>query len=151
MIEGVKVKQLNVLRDERGRLIEILRCDDEIFEKFGHVYYTTAYPGVVKAWHYHKKQTDFFTCLTGMVKLVLYDNRSSSKTYKQLQEFFLGQHNPILVRIPPNVYHGFKCIGREEAIMLNIPTEPFLRENQDEYRIDPYSKEIPNDWGRKAK
>ncbi|MDD5085342.1 MAG: dTDP-4-dehydrorhamnose 3,5-epimerase family protein [Candidatus Omnitrophica bacterium] len=150
MISGVKVKTLKVIPDERGRLMEILRSDDKIFENFGQVYYTTAYPGVVKAWHYHKKQADFFTCISGMVKLVLYDGRPKSKTYKKIQEFFMGVHNPVLVRIPPNVYHGFKCIGKkEEAIMLNIPTRPFSHKNPDEYRIDVHTSSIPYDWGRK--
>ena len=67
MIYGVKTKNLKVIPDERGWLMEILRCDENMFEKFGQVYFTTAYPGVVKAWHLHKKQTDNFTCTNGMV------------------------------------------------------------------------------------
>ena len=58
MIKGVKVKKLKIITDERGRLMEILRCDDKNFKEFGQVYMTTAYPGVVKSWHYHKKQDD---------------------------------------------------------------------------------------------
>ncbi|MFC1493553.1 WxcM-like domain-containing protein, partial [candidate division KSB1 bacterium] len=75
MIEGVRVKDLKVIPDERGRIMETLRSDDEIFIKFGQAYITTAYPGVVKGWHYHKKQIDNFTCIHGMMKLVLYDDR----------------------------------------------------------------------------
>ena len=75
MIKGVKIKELRVIPDERGWLMEILRCDDELFKKFGQVYVTTAYPGVVKAWHLHKKQTDNFTCIHGSMKVVLYDDR----------------------------------------------------------------------------
>ena len=69
LIDGVKIKKLRVNSDERGRLTEILRNDDDIFKKFGQVYFTTAYPGVVKAWHYHKLQEDNFTCLHGMAKI----------------------------------------------------------------------------------
>jgi len=58
MIEGVRLKELKPIPDERGRVMEILRADDELFEKFGQVYMTTAYPGVVKAWHYHKLQIE---------------------------------------------------------------------------------------------
>jgi dTDP-4-dehydrorhamnose 3,5-epimerase len=57
MIDGVKTKKLRVIPDERGWLMEILRNDDEIYNEFGQVYITTAYPEVVKAWHMHKKQT----------------------------------------------------------------------------------------------
>ena len=82
MIDGVKIKTLKAIPDERGRLMEILRRDDEIFEKFGQVYITTANPGVVKAWHFHKKQRDNFTCVHGKMRLALYDARKKSPTYR---------------------------------------------------------------------
>ena len=146
MIEEVKVKKLNPIPDERGWLMEILRCDDEIFEKFGQVYITTAYPGVVKAWHYHKLQTDNFTCIKGMMKVALYDPRKNSKTYGQINEFFIGEKNPLLIKVPPMVYHGFKAIGDETAYFLNIPTLPYNHKEPDEYRLSPDTKEIPYDW-----
>lgn len=149
MIEGVKIKNLRLIPDERGRLMEILRCDDELYEKFGQVYMTSAYPGVVKAWHYHKFQDDNMTCIKGMAKIVLYDNRKNSKTYGEVNEFFVGEHNPILIHIPKEVYHGFKCISESEAIVINIPTEKYNYENPDEYRVDPYKNDIPYDWKRK--
>jgi len=64
-IDGVQITPLRVIPDERGWLMEILRCDDPHFHAFGQVYMTTAYPNVVKAWHYHRKQTDNFTCVSG--------------------------------------------------------------------------------------
>ena len=149
MIDGVKVKRLKVLPDERGRLMEILRCDDAEFEKFGQVYMTTVYPGVVKAWHYHKIQTDNFAVVKGMLKLALYDAREDSPTKGEVAELFLGEHNPILVHVPCGVYHGFKGIGPEEAIVVNCPTEPYNREQPDEYRLDAHADEIPYDWTRK--
>ena len=79
MIEGVSVKKLKVIPDDRGRLMEILREDDPIFRRFGQVYMTTAYPGIIKAWHYHKKQTDSFTCVHGAMRLALYDPRPGSR------------------------------------------------------------------------
>ena len=149
MIDGVKIKKLKVIPDERGRLMELLRSDDSLFTKFGQVYMTTAYPGIVKAWHYHKIQTDNMAAIHGMMKLALYDNRPGSPTYGQVDEFFFGIHNPILVQIPPMVYHGFKCISQEEAIVVNCPTERYNYAEPDEYRIDPHSKEIPYNWERK--
>ena len=143
MIEGVVTKVLKVIPDERGRLMEILRCDDEVFNKFGQVYMTTAYPGVVKAWHYHKVQEDNFAVVSGMMKLVLFDNREASVTRGKINEFFIGAHNPILVKIPRGVYHGFKAIGDTEAVVINIPSEPYNRGEPDEYRIDPSSPDIP--------
>lgn len=149
MINGVKIKKLNPIPDERGRIMEILRSDDDLFIKFGQVYITTAYPGVVKAWHYHKLQSDSFTVIHGMMKLVLYDSRKDSPTKGETNEFFMGEHNPILVQIPPLVYHGFKCISSHEAIMLNCPTEPYNRQQPDEYRLEAHTKEIPYSWERK--
>lgn len=151
MIDGVKIKKLRVIPDERGRLAEILRSDDEIFEKFGQVYFTAAYPGAVKAWHYHKKQDDHFACVKGMIKLVLYDTRETSETKGELNEFFIGEHNPELVKIPKNVYHGFKGVSETEAIVINTPTEPYNREKPDEIRLDAHSDKIPYDWERKDK
>jgi dTDP-4-dehydrorhamnose 3,5-epimerase len=149
MIEGVKIKRLKVIPDERGRLMEMLRSDDEIFVRFGQVYMTTAYPGAVKAWHYHKKQSDHFVVVRGMMKVVLYDGREKSSTFREINEFFMGEHNPILLQIPPFVHHGFKCISEEEAIVINVPTETYDPRNPDEFRIPPHGGEIPYDWDRK--
>lgn len=149
MIDGVKMKKLKIIPDERGRLMEILRTDEEIFIKFGQVYMTTLYPSVVKGWHYHKKQVDNFVCVKGMVKLVLYDSREKSITKGELNEFFIGEHNPILIQIPAYVFHGFKCISETESIVINCPTEAYDYTEPDEFRVDPHSNEIPYQWERK--
>lgn len=149
MIDGVKIKKLRVIPDERGRLMEMLRADDDIFIKFGQTYMTTVYPSVVKGWHYHKKQVDNFVCVKGMIKLVLYDNRDGSPTKGEINEFFLGEHNPILVQIPTYVFHGFKGIYETESMVVNCPTEPYNYEEPDEFRVDPHTKDIPYNWERK--
>ena len=149
MIDGVATKKLRVIPDERGRLMEILRADDQLFSRFGQVYMTTVYPGVVKGWHYHKKQTDHFAVVKGMAKLVLYDNRDDSPTKGDINEFFVGEHNPLLVKIPPLVLHGFKCISEEEAICITVPTEVYNYEQPDEFRIDPHKNDIPYSWDRR--
>lgn len=146
MIEGVKTKKLKVISDERGWLLEILRNDDDIFKKFGQVYITTAYAGVVKAWHYHKKQTDNFTCIKGVMKVVLYDARKDSPTHKEVNEFLIGKKNPMLISVPPGVYHGFKAMGKETAYFLSVPTLPYNYEKPDEYRLPPDTKDVPYKW-----
>ena len=146
MIEGVKLKPLRVIPDERGRLMEILRSDDPDFKKFGQAYMTTNYPGVVKAWHYHKHQIDSVACVKGMVKVALYDNRRDSPTYREVNEFFLGEHNPALLIIPNGVYHGWKCISEGESIVVNLPTELYDYQKPDEYRLPYDTDEIPYDW-----
>jgi dTDP-4-dehydrorhamnose 3,5-epimerase len=149
MIEGVMIKKLRVIPDERGRLMEILRMDDEMFKGFGQVYMTTANPGVVKGWHYHKKQYDNMAVVKGMMKIVLYDGRSDSATYGEVNEVFAGEHNPVLVHIPPFVYHGFKCISTEEAVVVNTPTDVYNYKDPDEFRVHPHDNDIPYEWDRK--
>jgi len=149
MIEGVKTKQLEVIPDERGHLMEILRCDDDLFQNFGQAYLTTTYPGVVKAWHLHRRQTDNIVCVRGMIKLVLFDPREDSPTHGEVVQFYLGTHNPLLVQIPPQIYHGWMCISPEEAFIVNCPTEPYNADDPDEVRLDPHVNSIPYDWSRK--
>lgn len=151
MIEGVQTRHLRCNIDERGRLWEILRADDDLFVRFGQVYVTTAHPGVVKAWHAHRKQTDFFTVIQGAAKFVLHDMRPDSPTRGETAEFFMGRDNLLLITIPPGVYHGFKCVGTEECIALNCPTEPYNASAPDELRLPPDSPEIPYDWSLRLK
>ena len=149
MIDGVVVKKLKVIPDERGYLMEMMRADDEFFQKFGQIYMTVVYPGVVKGWHYHKKQTDHFVCVKGMIKVVLYDGREDSPTHKEVGEFFLGEQNPILLVIPKLVLHGMKGVGTEPGLLINCPTEMYDYKNPDEFRVDPHDNDIPYDWSRK--
>jgi len=146
MIQGVVTKQLRQVADERGWLIEILRNDWEHFKKFGQTYVTAAYPQVVKAWHMHKKQTDNISCVKGMIKLVLYDGRKKSKTKGETNEFTMGEKNPLLVQIPSEVWHGFKTISEEYALVLNVPTELYDYDKPDESRLPPDTDKIPYDW-----
>jgi dTDP-4-dehydrorhamnose 3,5-epimerase len=148
-IHDVRTKQLRVIPDERGWLMEILRADEgEMFAKFGQVYLSATYPGVVKAWHYHRLQVDHFACVAGMVKLVLIDTRDGSPTRGAVNEFYLGSHNPMLVRVPNLVYHGWKCVGTETALVVNVPTEPYNHADPDEYRLEPHGT-LDYDWTRK--
>ncbi|MFO7652009.1 MAG: dTDP-4-dehydrorhamnose 3,5-epimerase family protein [bacterium] len=146
MIQGVQLKALRRIPDERGMVMEILRSDDELFEKFGQVYLSVVYPGVVKGWHSHRIQTDHFAIIRGMAKVVLYDDRAASPTRGEVVELFIGDLNPQLVKIPPGVLHGMKGVGTEPAYMLNIPTEPYNREAPDEIRRAPDDPSVPYDW-----
>jgi dTDP-4-dehydrorhamnose 3,5-epimerase len=124
--------------DDRGFLMEILRCDDEHFIRFGQAYITTCDPQaggpVVKAWHRHRLQHDRFCAIRGKAKVGLYDNREGSPTKGEAQAVILGDGNDFLVQIPPNVWHGFMPLGLEPAWILNLPTEPYNRDDPDEER-----------------
>jgi dTDP-4-dehydrorhamnose 3,5-epimerase len=148
LITGVKKKPLRLIPDERGWLLEVLRADEsDLFSKFGQVYVSATYPGVVKAWHYHKDQIDNFACIAGMVKLVLVDTRPDSPTQGAVNEFFLGTQTPTLVQVPNLVYHGWKCISTDMALVVNVPNEPYRYAAPDEFRLAPHGT-LPYDWGR---
>ena len=148
-IAGMRVKRLHPIPDERGRLVELYSARDELYVGFTHSYVTTAYPGVVKAWHLHRRQVDTMAALVGMVKLVLYDDREGSPSRGQVEELFMGEHQPLLVQIPAGVLHGFKAIGTAEAVVINFPSEPYRPEDPDEVRLPPDDPTIPYDWGRR--
>ncbi len=146
MIDGVMIKELCVRADERGYLMEILRKDDECFERFGQAYVSAAFAGIVKAWHAHRKQTDNMCCVSGNVRLGLYDDRPDSPTCGQTQSIVMGELRPLLVQIPPLVWHGYLPVGGAMAVVLNIPTEVYNYEEPDELRRDPFDPEIPFEW-----
>lgn len=149
LIHGVRVKELTVHCDERGQLFEVLRSDEALFARFGQAYITTCYPCVVKAWHMHRQQIDNLCVIRGRGKLVLFDAREDSSTKGEINEFFPCDERRLLVQIPTGVYHGFKNIGANELLILNIPTQVYNSDQPDEYRIDPRSRDIPYDWSRK--
>ena len=146
MIEGVIVKKLKLIRDDRGFLMEMLRCDDSFFKRFGQVYLSVCNPGVVKGWHYHKVQNDHFVVVSGEGRVVLYDRRPGSKTFGEVNEFVLSTKDPLLVSIPREVLHGIECVGDEPCYLINVPSEPYNYKSPDEFRVDPFSNEVPYRW-----
>jgi dTDP-4-dehydrorhamnose 3,5-epimerase len=149
VIEGVTIKELRLIPDERGWLMEMLRDDDPFYDRFGQCYVSATYPGVVKGWHFHREQTDHVVCVSGMIKLVMYDGRAESPTRGEVQELFLGELRRLLVRVPKGVHHGWKCVSEETAVVVNIPDRHYDRANPDEERLDPHDNDIPYDWARK--
>jgi dTDP-4-dehydrorhamnose 3,5-epimerase len=147
MIEGVLIHPLRQIPDERGKIMHMLRSDDPHFERFGEIYFSVVYPGVVKGWHIHKEMVLNYACVAGMIKLVLYDDRAESPTHGQLQEIFLGEQNYALVRVPSGVWNGFKGIGTDPAIVANCATIP--HDPAEIARMDPFENHIPYDWSLK--
>jgi len=146
MIEGVEIKKLNRHADERGFLMELLRADDPIFTNFGMAYVSMNYPGIVRAWHYHKKQDDYFVVVKGMAKVALYDMREGSPTRGQVDEYYLGENNNIVLHIPVGVAHGYKTVGTEPSFLINFPSEPYDAQEPDEYRLPWDAEQIPYSW-----
>ncbi len=147
MIDGVRVRDLVVHADDRGMLMEMWRSDDPDFERFGQCYVTMVYPGVVKAWHSHVKQTDHFVCVQGMAKVALHDDREGSPTRGETNTFVVGWQRQRLIIIPPQILHGFTAVGDEPALIVNIPTEPYDHDDPDEQRRPWDDPAIGYDWG----
>lgn len=147
MIEGVKINPLKQILDERGKIMHMLRCDDQHFQKFGEIYFSFVHHGVIKAWHKHKKMTLNYAVPYGKIKLVLYDDRKHSSTKDSLMELFLGPDNYQLVTIPPKIWNGFKGVSTKTSIVANCATFPH---DPDEIeRIDPFNNDIPYEWNMK--
>ncbi len=144
MIDGVLIHPLKQIPDERGKIMHMLREDDSHFERFGEIYFSNVYPGVVKAWHYHTEMTLNYAVIYGTIKLVLFDDRETSPTRNELMELFIGEGNYVLVKVPPKVWNGFKGIGTTQAIVANCATIPH---RPDEIlRMDPFKNHIPYNW-----
>ncbi len=144
MIDGVIIKPLRQIPDERGKIMHMLKETDPEFERFGEIYFSVVYPGVIKGWHIHKKMALNYAVIHGMIKLVLYDERESSPTRGKIQEIFIGEDNYCLVKIPPMVWNGFKGVGTQKAIVANCATLP--HDPQEIERLDPLNNHIPYDW-----
>lgn len=144
MIEGVSIHPLKQIPDERGKIMHMLRVDDPHFEEFGEIYFSVIYSGVVKGWHLHKQMTLNYAVISGMIKLVLYDDREESITRGELMELFIGESNYVLVKIPAGVWNGFKGVGTDPAIVANCATIP--HDPEEIVRMDLFDNHIPYSW-----
>lgn len=122
----------------------MLKKTDPEFTAFGEIYFSCIYPGVVKGWHVHKKMDLNYVCVSGMVKIVLYDGRRRSPTYKKLQEVCIGEMDYQLVHIPHGVVNGVMGLGTKLAIVANCATIP--HDPDEIMRLDPAKADIPYDW-----
>jgi dTDP-4-dehydrorhamnose 3,5-epimerase len=143
-IDGVITKKLRQIADERGKIMHMLRNDDEIFDQFGEIYFSQVYPQVIKGWHLHTRMTLNYAVVYGAIKLVLFDDRKDSPTKGVLQEIFLGEADYQLVKIPPLIWNGFKGIGVTPSIVANCASIP--HDPEEIKRLDPFDKSIPYDW-----
>ncbi len=146
-IEGVVIKELRRIPDERGSIYHMLRVDDPIFQNFGEIYFSFIYPGAIKGWHLHEKMILNYAVIQGMIKLVLFDNRPDSITKGNIMELFIGFDNYCLVKIPPKIWNGFKGIGTTVSIVANCSSIP--HDPEEIKRISPVNDLIPYDWMRK--
>lgn len=146
-IHDVIITPLKQICDERGKVMHMLKSSDEHFKKFGEIYFSCVNPGAIKAWHIHEKMTLNYACISGMIKLVLYDDRKDSATNGIVQEIFIGDSNYQLVTIPANIWNGFKGISTKVSIVANCST--IAHDPYEIRRLDPIKNDIPYDWSLK--
>ena len=144
MIKGIKITKLKIISDERGKVMHMMRNDSPVFKNFGEVQFSTIYENKIKAWHLHTESYLNYVCVVGEVKLVLFDDRKDSSTKNQHQEIFLSPDNYFLVTIPPNVWNGFKGLGKKESIIANCLTLP--HNEKEMIRKNPKDKYFGYNW-----
>lgn len=135
MIHGVRVRRLESHSDPRGSLTEVLRSDWPEFAGFGQAMVTVNQPGVIRGWHWHERQADAIVVLRGTVLLPLYDGREGSATRGSLTELVARPGEPwFALFVPPGVWHGYRTLGSEPALILNFPDRPYHADAPDEHR-----------------
>tara|TARA_Y200000002_G_C22583327_1_gene621836 strand:- start:624 stop:1064 length:441 start_codon:yes stop_codon:yes gene_type:complete len=144
MIEGVQIIKKQVISDDRGKILHMLRCDDKNFIKFGEIYFSYVYPKKIKAWHFHKKMTLNYVAVFGEIKIVLFDDRPESKTKGEIQEIFLSNDKHNLVSIPPMVWNGFVSADENTAVLANCSDIP--HDKSEIVRLNFDDPKFPYDW-----
>ncbi|MBN1681131.1 MAG: dTDP-4-dehydrorhamnose 3,5-epimerase family protein [Anaerolineae bacterium] len=148
-IHDVVIKHLVTNCDDRGYFREILRDDDGLMTRFGQTSFTRTYPGVIKAFHWHKHQDDLWYVADGMVRVVLYDQRSDSPTHGETQVIYAGEDNALLILIPQGVAHGYQVLGNKPAMVFYHTTRSYDPSDPDEERIPFDDPTIGFDWSIK--
>lgn len=147
MIQGVILKKLESRFDDRGFLVEVFK--ELNLPAIKQTTYTETYPGVIKAFHWHKKQWDFWFVVKGMAQVVLYDLRKDSPTKGETNVFYLGEKNLVLLVIPPGVAHGYRVLGQGSVGLFYHTSEIYDPKNPDEQRILYADPKIGFDWTTK--
>lgn len=148
-IHDVVVKKLVTHSDDRGYLREILRDDDNLLRRFGQITVTKTYPNVIKAFHWHQHQDDIWYVASGMARVVMYDRRPDSLTYRQTMVVYAGEDNPVSILIPCGIAHGYQVLGNQPVLLFYTVTHSYNAAAPDEFRIPFDDPEIGFDWSIK--
>ena len=144
-INGVELTELRQVQDPRGAVLHMLRSDSLGFTQFGECYFSEVLPGAIKAWKRHLIQTQNIAVPVGRIRIVIFDDRKDSETYKQLQIEELGRPDKYLrIEIPPKLWYGFTCISEFPALLVNCPDIP--HDPLESEKIDTNYSVIPYKW-----
>ena len=144
ILEDVSIKNLNVIENEKGSVLHMLRSDSPYFKAFGEVYFSEVIPDAIKGWKRHTITTQNFVVPVGRIKLVLYDQRPDSKTSDMIYETELGRNNYKIITIPPYIWYGFKGLSNSVSIIANVIDHP--HDPKESESLDLYDGSIPYSW-----
>jgi dTDP-4-dehydrorhamnose 3,5-epimerase len=146
-IEGVHMHEVRHVPRDHGIITEIFRPEwDPTGLPVAQIYQSRLYPGAIGAWSCHMKNVDRLFINQGNVKLVLFDGRENSPTFRRINEYHVGDARPAMMVIPIGVWHGLQNLGAADALMLNFPTRSYNYEDPDHYRLPFDTPEIPYSW-----
>jgi dTDP-4-dehydrorhamnose 3,5-epimerase len=143
-IDGVRVVPLRRIPDQRGVTLHMLRADAPHFERFGEIYFSAIFPGIVKGWRVHSRMTMNLAVPVGSIRLAMYDDREGSPTRGTVMALDIGEANYQLVTVPPGVWNAFKGLGASTTLVANCATEP--HDPAEVTHCDPFTNHIPYDW-----
>lgn len=144
LIDGVQIRPAVTHVHEDGSITEIFNPAWGFHaEPMVYLYQFSVTARRIRGWVVHYLQSDRIFVSQGKVKIVLFDDRPQSPTYKMINEIFLSEHNRALVSYPPHIYHAIENIGDKDALMINFPTRPYDHNNPDKYRLPLVNEKIP--------
>jgi dTDP-4-dehydrorhamnose 3,5-epimerase len=145
-MEGVLFKHRTKHCDDRGFFMEVLREGEGMLDHVAQASVSRSYPGVVKAFHAHEKQSDLWYFPVGNAQVVLHDLRPDSLTYRQTRVYYMGEESPSILRIPPGVAHGYRVLGNQALLIFYLTTHVYDAAHPDEIRIPYDDPEIGFNW-----
>jgi len=125
-IDGVERIALTRRNDDGGVFMELARLVSGELEALpgfrpAQINYSELDPGVIKAFHIHRRQTDvWFVTPESKLLAVLLDARDRSVTRGRQMRLVLGDGVCQLIRIPPGVAHGIRNLSPARSRMFYL-------------------------------
>ena len=148
MIEKLEIIEFDIIKNNNGSIIP-LHKRNQLMKGFGEVYFSTIHPNVVKAWHLHKKMTVLYSVIYGEILCVFCNKNESKKKQLFVKKINTNSKKRIIIKVPPNIWVGFKCVGLKTAIIANITNIPYAQDKP--VRLETVSSNINYNWSNEKK
>lgn len=146
-IDGVITREVLHVPRDHGVVTEAYRSEwDPTGLPVVHIYQSRLFPGAIGAWSCHMKSIDRLFVNQGHLKIVLFDGREESRTYRMLREYHVGDARPTFIVLPAGIWHGLQNLGSSDALLLNMPTHAYEYEDPDHWRLPYDTEQIPYSW-----